>query len=233
MGQSFTTNGAPDERAVEWLKSQSQAVWAQVIRGLDEDETPHDVLTWMIGRREMDRANAVRLFWALFDAEIWVKARDNRERLADMQRLAARIEAGFYTVSALEVSWREAFYFRCAFKQAVREYRRDGFDERRAAFAIPAELFKPITGQAVPARPALRPAHGLTGKARCAAERLGTATVDAGAAEMARRARVAVRGWWLSRLGQVAVCIAMPMGVVAAYYLVTDQVGDALARVGF
>lgn len=227
------TRGAGE--LADWLAGQSQEVWAHVIRGLEgQAATPeHGVLEWMVGRRELDRSNAVRLFWSLFNAEVWMGTREDARLAAAMARLVERFEAGFYTVQALEVTRAEAFCFRHRLRRVVRRARHEGWSEADAGFTIPGAFVRPMRGLPVGEAPALHPSRVLTGEARRAAEALGAGLLVAGRGVMAARRREAWHGWCKLRAVQGAALTVIAGAGVGGWMFLTQDMRQMLAMVGY
>ncbi|QDC09759.1 hypothetical protein FHY55_11095 [Oceanicola sp. D3] len=219
----------------EWLAAQSQEVWAHVIRGLErQGGTPEArALEWMVGRRELDRSNAVRLFWSLFNAEVWMGTREDERLAAVMTRLVERFEAGFYTVQALEVTRAEAFCFRHRLRRVVRRARFEGWDEGGALFVIPNAFVRPMPGLPVGEAPGLHPSRSLTGEARRAAEGLGAGLMVAGRGVMAARRREALRGWCKLRVLQGAALAGLVVAGAGSWAFLNHDMRMMLAMVGY
>ncbi|MBS8227908.1 hypothetical protein [Vannielia litorea] len=218
----------------EWLAGQSQVVWAHVIRGLDgQDGTPEArVLEWMVGRRELDRSNAVRLFWSLFDAEVWMGRREDERLAAAMERLIERFGAGFYTVQALEVTRAEAFCFRKRLRRALRRAAAEGWAEG-ARLDVPAAFTRRMPGLPIIVQPPLHPSRVLTGEIREAAECLGTGLLVAGRAVMKSRKREALGGL-CKRLAIQGASVAGICGAGLGGWLYLQQdMQQMLAMVGY
>ncbi|MBY6047535.1 hypothetical protein [Vannielia litorea] len=242
MGQHGTVEGFfrdnPEDSGAclaEWLVGQSQEVWAHVIRGLEgQGHTPEGrALEWMVGRRELDRSNAVRLFWSLFDSEVWMGTREDARLAAAMERLVERFEAGFYTVQALEITRAEAFCFRHRLRRVVRRARHEGWQEGAAVCSVPEAFVRPMKGLPVAEQPGLHPSRSLTGEARRVAEALGAGLLAAGRGVMAARRREAWRGWCKLRTLQgfgVAMLAAMGAG---SWMFLTQDMRQMLAMVGY
>ncbi|MFY0632997.1 MAG: hypothetical protein JXQ91_04245 [Vannielia sp.] len=219
----------------EWLAGQSQEVWAHVIRGLEGQQgTPEArALEWMVGRRELDRSNAVRLFWSLFNAEVWMGTREDARIASAMERLVERFEAGFYTLQALEITRAEAFCFRHRLRRVVRRARAEGWSDGDAAFAIPQAFVRPMKGLAVSDQPGLHPSRVLTGELRRAAEGLGTGLMVAGRSVMAARRREAWRGWFKLRALQGVAVGGLAAASAGGWMFVTQDMRQMLAMVGY
>ncbi len=219
----------------DWLSGQSQAVWAHVIRGLEgQDNTPEArVLEWMVGRRELDRSNAVRLFWSLFDAEVWMGTREDARLLAAMERLVERFGAGFYTVQALEITRAEAFCFRHRLRRILRAARLEGWGDEEATFVIPEAFVRPMRGLPVEEQPGLHPSRVLTGEARRAAEALGAGLLVAGRAVMAARRREAMHGWFRLRMLQSAALAGIGAASLGGWMFLHQDMRLMLAMVGY
>lgn len=219
----------------EWLQSQSQQVWAQVIRGLDRfDDRPEAlVLQWMVGRRELDRSNAVRLFWALFDGEVWAGARENARLRDALCRLVERFEAGFYTVQALELARGEARYFHRLRRNLERRASYEGWPSEKVAFEIPAAFTRQMPGLSVLDRPAVRPEHNLTGALRRSAEALGAEVLALAPEVMARRRREARQGWLMTRAAETVALGAFAAAGVLGWMFWNSDMQQMLAMVGY
>jgi len=225
----------PPAALAEWLLSQSQHVWAQVIRGLERfDERPEAlVLLWMVGRRELDRSNAVRLFWTLFDADVWAGAREDRRLLEALKRLVERFEAGFYTVQSLELSRAETRYFKGLQRDLERRSRIEGWREDEVAFDIPVAFSRRMAGLKVIERPVVRPEHKLTGAIRQMAERLGAEVLALGPGVMAARRREARQGWLMMRAAETAVLGMFAAAGVLGWMYWQQDMRQVLAMVGY
>ncbi|WP_175570429.1 hypothetical protein [Vannielia litorea] len=206
-----------------------------MIRGLEGQWATAEgrVLEWMVGRRELDRSNAVRLFWSLFNPEVWMGTREDARLAAAMARLAERFGAGFYTVQALEITRAEAFCFRHRLRRMLRRARGEGWSESGALVSIPEAFVRPMRGLPVGDQPALHPSRSLTGEERRAAEGLGAGLMVAGRAVMTRRRREAWRGWVKLRVLQGAALAGCAAAATGSWMFLTQDMRQMLAMVGY
>jgi hypothetical protein len=156
---------APWAMMIRWLETQRQDVWGRMILGADTDLASAEgrCLQWMIPR-QMDRANAIRLFWRLYQPELQLPEDGARLSVADMVTLTAlrailsRFGVSAYPAGQLGLGRAEARYYRLRYRAGLaalggRRARRG----RQAAFEIPPAFFQPLSGRALEAAPTIRP----------------------------------------------------------------------------
>lgn len=113
------------------------------------------LLHWLV-EQPLELANAIRLFWILFQPDVYLgkQAAINNvvlggpDRLALLCRLSDRIEAGTYPRGPLGVSARQSKLLKIALVQQTQEARFRGWDQLKdAAFPIPEVCLMPLTGK--------------------------------------------------------------------------------------
>ena len=137
-----------------WLKQQWQDTWAHVIFAGRAHGEYGSELYWMINQPELDQANAIRLFWTIFDERAYIgdpdfiadEEHDGPLIISALNELITRFEAGFYAHSSLKLRKDEAFYYGTIVVERTRRAILKGWDEKTAAFAAPAAFSKPIDG---------------------------------------------------------------------------------------
>lgn len=142
---------------IDLLSRQSQDVLGHVIlsQANPARRLPDQVLCWLQDQ-PLERANAIRLFWALFDRDLFLYGRKNSWTLDSGAALQldllcavnSKLAAGAYPKGDLGISARESKILKIQFVEDTRDAVLEGWDQARdASFDIADACLMPLLGR--------------------------------------------------------------------------------------